>query len=663
MLWLLWLVPVLPIFGFCLQVLLGPRLSRTGIAILGAGSIGLSLLFALLVSARFLSAPPPSHVYTQKLWTWFHVGSLAPGITFYLDPLSMIFMLVVTFVSFLIHLYSAGFMIDEEGYSRFFAYMNLFVGSMLTLVLADNLLLLYMGWEGVGLCSYLLIGFWYKDPANGAAARKAFIVTRVGDTAMAIGLFLIFTHLGAFDIQELMRRALVQWPAGSGLAVAAAGLLLGGALGKSAQLPLQTWLPDAMAGPTPVSALIHAATMVTAGVYLIARTHVLFTLAPVIETAVAAIGAATLLVAGFSALTQWDIKRVLAYSTISQIGYMFLTLGVGAWSAAIFHFMTHAFFKALLFLAAGVVIEGLHHEHDMRRMGGLRAQLPLTFWTFLMGACSLAAVPVITAGFYSKDLILWYAWSSPLGGMGLWIAALVGAFLTSLYTFRMVFMTFFGPPRYDDLMTRGGDGLIGERDQAGSSSRDQALRSSGPQVLIRQPRLSMQIPLVVLAFLSIVGGCVESPRALGGVTLFSDFLHTALPAAAALPARAGSESLFELIAGLVSLFGIFIAYVLYLQSPQVMEGVVRMPLGAALQQFWYTGWGFDWLYDRLLVRPYVWLARADKNDVVDLIYAGIAGACQALYHALSRTETGKVRWYAAGIGFGALVIIAIVVLS
>ena len=334
--------------------------------------------------------------------------------------------LVITIVGFLIHVYSAEYMFEDEGYSRFFAYMNLFVSAMLILVLADNLVFLYLGWEGVGLCSYLLIGFWYSDPVNGRAARKAFIVTRIGDTALAIGLFLLFTNLGTLNIQELMLTASTKWSVGSETAILAAALLLGGALGKSAQLPLQVWLPDAMAGPTPVSALIHAATMVTAGVYLIARTHVLFELAPPVQNAVAVIGAATLLIAGFSAIVQNDIKRVLAYSTISQIGYMFLALGVGAWSAAMFHFMTHAFFKALLFLGAGVVILAQHGEHNIFKMGGLRKKLPSTFWTFLIGSASLSALPLVTAGFYSKDLILWQAWSSSSGSVALWAAGLAG---------------------------------------------------------------------------------------------------------------------------------------------------------------------------------------------------------------------------------------------
>jgi NADH-quinone oxidoreductase subunit L len=625
---LLWVIPVLPFAGFLVLALIGPRLSRTGVASIGVGSIGLSTLVALLVGGRFIVSPPVGHAYAQVLWTWMRVGDFTPGITLYLDALSLVMMLVVTFVGLLIHLYSTEFMRDDEGYSRFFAYMNLFVGSMLTLVLADNLLVLYLGWEGVGLCSYLLIGFWYTDPANGRAARKAFIVTRVGDTAMAIGLFLLFNHLGTLQIQELMQRASQMWPPGSGVAVAAAALLLGGALGKSAQLPLQTWLPDAMAGPTPVSALIHAATMVTAGVYLIARTHMLFTLAPAVQSAVAVIGAATLLLAGFSALTQWDIKRVLAYSTISQIGYMFLGLGVGAWSAAIFHLMTHAFFKALLFLGAGVVIQVLHEEHNIFRMGGLRKALPVTFWTFLIASASLAALPLVTAGFYSKDLILWEAWSSPAGSPWLWAAGLAGALLTAIYTFRMVFLTFFGPPKAQ---------------------------------VRRKPGLSMQIPLVVLAVLSVVGGFVQLPGPWGDVPLFSGFLQSALSEASAVSGAGSTELALQFIAAAVSLLGIYLAYLLFLRHPQSTENLVRTPWGAALHRYWFAGWGFDWLYDRCIVQPYVWLACADANDVIDGIYDGIAWLTQTGYHDLSRTQTGQVRRYAMGIAIGAVIIIAIVV--
>jgi NADH-quinone oxidoreductase subunit L len=625
---LLWLIPALPFAGFLALALAGSRLSRISVAVIGVGSVCASAILAILIGVRFIGSPPAGHAYSQTLWTWIAIGDFAPTITLYLDALSLVMMLVITVVGFLIHLYSAEFMITEEGYSRFFAYMNLFVGSMLILVLADNLLLLYLGWEGVGLCSYLLIGFWYKDPANGSAARKAFIVTRVGDTAMAVGLFLLFTHLGTLQIQELMGRASQQWPIGSPLAMAAAALLLGGALGKSAQLPLQTWLPDAMAGPTPVSALIHAATMVTAGVYLIARTNELFTRAPAVQLVVAIIGAATLLLAGFSALTQRDLKRVLAYSTISQIGYMFLALGVGAWSAAIFHLMTHAFFKALLFLGAGVVILSLQQEHDMFEMGGLRKQLPLTFVTFLVGAASLAALPLVTAGFYSKDMILREAWSSPKGSPWLWAAGLIGALLTAIYAFRMVFITFFGEARR----------------QVGQT-----------------PGISMQIPLIILAFLSIAGGFVELPRTLGNRPLFSELMQNALPAVSSGHAETSTELAFQVIAAATTLIGTYLAYLFFLRRPRLAESLTQSYFGAALHRFWYAGWGFDWLYDKLFVRPFVWIARTNKNDFIDLIYEAIAWLSQTTYRALSRTVTGQVRWYAMGIAVGAAAIIAIVV--
>ena len=629
MLELLWLIPALPFAGFLLLLLTGPRVSRSVTAFIGVGSVGLSALVAVLAGISFIGSPPAGNAWSQTLWTWIDVAGFSPSIAFSLDALSLVFVLVITIVGFFIHLYSAEFMLDEEGYSRFFAYMNLFVGSMLTLVLADNLLLLYLGWEGVGLCSYLLIGFWYADPANGYAARKAFIVTRVGDTAMAIGLFLIFKDLGTLQIQEAMQRAVVQWPMGSTLAVAAAALLLGGAVGKSAQLPLQTWLPDAMAGPTPVSALIHAATMVTAGVYLIARTHALFSLAPDVQTAVAVIGALTLLMAGFSALTQKDIKRVLAYSTISQIGYMFLALGVGAWSAAVFHFMTHAFFKALLFLGAGVVINALNHEHDMFKMGGLRKKLPITFWTFLIGAASLSALPLVTAGFYSKDMILWQALTSQSGSPWLWAAGLAGALITSVYTFRMVFITFFGR-----VIT----------------------------AVSKKPGMRMVTPLVVLAVFSIVGGFVELPDTLGGKPLFSSFVQSVLPAAVSSHDSAGSELLFQVFASLTSLAGIFLAYVLFLKRPGTVDSIARSRAGAAMHAFWFSGWGFDRLYDMFFVRPFVWAARINKSDFIDLIYSGIAWLNRYLHFAASRTQTGKVRWYAMGIAFGAVVIFGIVVL-
>lgn len=649
MLDLLWLIPALPLAGFLVLSLVGARLSRPTIASVGVGSVGLAALVAIAVGITFLGSPPAGHVYGQTLWLWMAVANFRPEIAFHLDTLSLVMVWVVTLVGFLIHLYSAEFMRAEEGYRRFFAYMNLFVSAMLVLVLADNLLLLYLGWEGVGLCSYLLIGFWYREANNGRAARKAFIVTRVGDTAMAIGLFLLFMHLGTLDIQELMQQAVEQWPTGSGLAVAAAALLLGGAVGKSAQLPLQTWLPDAMAGPSPVSALIHAATMVTAGVYLIARMHSLFSLAPAVMVIVALIGAVTLLLAGFSALTQWDIKRVLAYSTISQIGYMFLALGVGAWSAAIFHFMTHAFFKALLFLGAGVVIVAMHHEHNMFKMGGeLRRQLPVVFWTFLIGAASLAALPLLTAGFYSKDLILIEVWSSPSGGPWLWGAGLLGALLTSIYTFRMVFLTFFGEPKtFDKVKT------FGKAETFGPSESE----------AMPQPGSSMVLPLIVLAALSIAGGFVELPRTLGGLTLFSEFIHLTLPASAGGHPPFGAELALQGMAAIVSLAGIFLAYLLFHRYPRSTEDLSRTSLGAALHRLWLDGWGFDWLYDRVIVRPFIYLAWLNRNDVIDAVFSGLGRFSLGLHRLLSRTQTGQVRRYAIGLILGAVISIAIMVFS
>ncbi len=628
MLDLLWLIPALPYAGFIVLAIAGGRLSRLVAASLGVISVGLSAAVAILVGVEFVWFWH-GDAYAQPLWTWIAIGRFTPAIGFYLDALSLVMTLVVTVVGFLILLYSSGFMIGSEGYSRFFSYMNLFVGSMLTLVMADNLLLLYLGWEGVGLSSYLLIGFWYTDPANGRAAIKAFVVTRVGDASMALGLMLIFISLGTLQIQEIMQKAEVEWAVGSATAIAAAALLLGGALGKSAQLPLQTWLPDAMAGPTPVSALIHAATMVTAGVYLIARTHLLFALAPPVLTAVAVIGGVTLLVAGVSALTQRDIKRALAYSTISQVGYMFLALGVGAWSAAIFHLVTHACFKALLFLAAGVVIQGLDEEHDMFKMGGLRQVIPGTFWAFLVGAASLSALPVVTAGFYSKDLILMEVWSSQSGGGWLWLAGLTGALLTSVYAFRMVFLTFFGDAK----------GLFHKRAD-----------------------ISMKIPLAILTTLSIVAGFVETPHLLGSVTLFSDFMGGALPALPTLPSGA-LEMMAQIAPALASVTGLCLACLLFLGRPGWVTRAAKAPVGSLLHAYFLSGWGFDWLYALLFVKPFVRFADWNREDAIDLVYDAVAWASAVASMVLSLTQTGKIRWYAGAIALGALLFIGILVLG
>ena len=624
---LLFLVPVIPLASFAWLAMMGARTPRKAVAAVGVGSIAACTVVSLLISGAYLVSPPSGGAYTQVLWAWMSTGGFTPQIAFYLDALSLIMMLVVSFVSFVIHLYSAEFMLDDEGYSRFFAYMNLFVASMIILVLANNLLLLYLGWEGVGLCSYLLIGFWYQDSANGTAAQKAFIVTRVGDTAFAIGLFLLFTHLGTLDIQELMSRAAQQWRVGSTLAIAASALLLGGAVGKSAQLPLQTWLPDAMAGPTPTSALIHAATMVTAGVYLIARTHVLFSLAPPAQFAVAVVGAATLLLAGCSALVQSDIKRVLAYSTISQIGYMFLALGVGAWSAAIFHLMTHAFFKALLFLAAGIVIQALHHEHDIFKMGGLRNDLPYAFWGFVIGGSALAGLPLITAGFYSKDLILWHAWSSAQGSRALWIAGVVGVLLTSIYIYRLIFLVFYGEKKME---------------------------------VTHRPGWQIKLPVVVLCVLSIVGGFVNIPASLGNVPAFTNLLHSALPEASERHTAVMTEGLAEGIAAIAFVLGLAFAYLLFVRHRNVPQRLASVGPGHAIHDFWFADWGMDWLYDRAFVRPVIWFTSANRNDFIDAFYDGLAQLSELGWRALRTTENGYIRWYAAWITAGSVLFIAIV---
>jgi NADH-quinone oxidoreductase subunit L len=537
----------------------------------------------------------------------------------------MVFVFIITFVGALIHIYSAAFMREDRDYARFFASMNLFVCSMLILVMADNLLLLYLGWEGVGLCSYLLIGFWYETPANCRAANKAFYITRIGDTAMAIGLFLLYRELGTLNIPQILSASATHFSPGASNITLIALLLLAGGMGKSAQLPLQTWLPDAMAGPSPVSALIHAATMVTAGVYLIARMYVVFQLSPVAMEVTAWVGGITLFVAGFSALVQTDIKRILAYSTISQIGYMFLALGVGAWSAAIFHFFTHAFFKALLFLAAGAVIEALHHEHNIFRMGGLRSRMPLVFATFVAGAAALAAFPFITSGFYSKDQILWYVWSAERGVPALWVIGIIGAFITALYTTRLILVTFFGEMKTP---------------------------------VSAHPGRLMTGPLVVLAILSIIAGFVEWPHNWVHLTLFSDFTQRVLPATELNPSHP-SELVFQLIAILTTLGGIYVGYELYYRSTALIERWNQLPVTAWLRDFWYSGWGFDKLYHTLFVKPFVFITNLNKSDVIDRLYTGIAAGSRSLNRWFSVSQNGSLRWYVAGVLIGILFILTL----
>ncbi len=601
---MIWLVPLLPLLSSVLLMLGSAGFPRLLIAVLGVGSVATAALLTMSIGLDFLADPQP---FQMTLWTWMQVGNFSPGIAFYFDGLTLVMMSVITGVGFLIHLFSTEFMEQDSSYARYFAYLNMFVAAMLVLVMADNLLLLYLGWEGVGVCSYLLVGFWYQNSANGQAARKAFVVTRIGDTAMALGLFLLFTELGTLNIQGLVGAANQQWQVGDTLPLIACLLLLGGAVGKSAQLPLHTWLPDAMAGPTPVSALIHAATMVTAGVYLIARTHGLFLLAPTAMMVVAVIGLATSLMAAFTALMQSDIKRILAYSTISQIGYMFLALGVGAWAAGIFHLMTHAFFKALLFLGSGAIIHYLHHEHNIFKMGGLRSKMPVTFLSFMIGSAALAALPM-TSGFFSKDQILLQAYQLPGAGPWLWLGGLLGALLTAVYSFRLVFVVFFGEAK---TQTEGDTGW------------------------------RMAVPLVVLCILSLIGG------------------YFVIPLDQVFPASSGDHPAHwvEYVSISVPLAGVLLAYLIFHSGQLNVDHLVNSSIGQSLKQFWHSGWGIDWLYDVLLVRPYYQLSRLMKGEPVDAFYSLVVALNQTFNHWLAESQTGRMRWYITSMVAGLILLL------
>ncbi|CRY67379.1 NADH-quinone oxidoreductase subunit L [Yersinia pekkanenii] len=608
---LLYLTILLPLLGFLLLAFSRGRWSENTSATVGVGSIGLTALVTLYVAVDFLSQKATGvQVFNQTLWNWMSVGTFNIPLTLTLDGLSLTMLSVVTGVGFLIHMYASWYMRGEEGYSRFFAYTNLFIASMVVLVLADNLMLMYLGWEGVGLCSYLLIGFYYTNPANGAAAMKAFIVTRVGDVFLAIALFILYNELGTLNIRELMVLAPQKLEMGSTAITWATLMLLGGAVGKSAQLPLQTWLADAMAGPTPVSALIHAATMVTAGVYLIARTHGLFLMAPEVLHLVGIIGATTLVLAGFAALVQTDIKRVLAYSTMSQIGYMFLALGVQAWDAAIFHLMTHAFFKALLFLSSGSVILACHHEQNIFKMGGLRKTIPLVYICFLVGGAALAALPIVTAGFYSKDEILWGALAS--GHINLMVAGLVGAFLTALYTFRMIFIVFHGEAKTQAHPVKG---------------------------------ITHNLPLLVLLVLSTFVGALITP-----------------PLAGVLPElHFGEEGKMplEIFSGVLVVIGIALAAFLYLGKRQWVTRIAQSAPGRFFTVWWFHAWGFDWLYHNVFVRPYLWIAKLIQRDPLNSLMNTPAILSRWSNRGLTLSENGQVRWYVASMGLGAVVVLAL----
>lgn len=613
---MLFLTLLFPLIGFLLLAFSRGRWSENTSALVGVGSVGLSALVSAWIIFQYSTGALPDGAYIQVLWQWMAVGNFTPSLTLYLDGLSLTMLGVVTGVGFLIHLFASWYMRGEAGYSRFFAYTNLFVASMLCLVLADDLLFLYLGWEGVGVCSYLLIGFYYTERKNGNAALKAFLVTRVGDVLMAFGLFILFVQLGTLNIQALLELAPQRFAEGDFWLSLATLALLGGAVGKSAQLPLQTWLADAMAGPTPVSALIHAATMVTAGVYLIARTHGLYLLTPEVLQLVGVVGGLTLLLAGFSALVQTDIKRILAYSTMSQLGYMFLALGVGAWEAAIFHLMTHAFFKALLFLASGSVIHACHHEQNIFRMGGLWNKLPVAYASFIVGGAALAALPLVTAGFYSKDEILWEAFAS--GNTALLYAGLVGAFLTSIYTFRLIFVVFHGQVQTEAHPGRG---------------------------------LAHNLPLIVLIVLStFVGAWITPP--LAGV----------LPQSVGHAGGEGRVGL-EILSAAIAVTGVLLAAWLYLGKRTLVERVGNSAPGRILTALWFAAWGFDWLYDKVFVQPYLWLTRILRRDPLDRTIGILPLLARGGNALLSRTQNGQIRWYAATIAAGAVLVLGFLLLS
>jgi len=612
---LLFLTILLPLLGFLLLAFSTGRYLENISAFIGVGSIGLTALITLYIAINFLSQQVTGvQAINQTLWHWIIVDSFIIPLTLRLDNLSLILLSIVIGVGFLIHLYASWYMRTEEGYSRFFAYTNLFITNMAVLVLADNLLLLYLGWEGVGLCSYLLIGFYYKNPISGPAAIKAFIVTRIGDVFLAFALFILYQELGTLNIHELITLAPQKLAIGSSAITWATLMLLGGAVGKSAQLPLQTWLADAMAGPTPVSALIHAATMVTAGVYLIARTHSLFLMAPEVLYLVGIIGAVTLLLAGFSALVQTDIKRILAYSTMSQIGYMFLALGVQAWHAAIFHLMIHAFFKALLFLASGSVIITCCHQQNIFRMGGLRKIIPLVYICFLVGGAGLAAFPIITAGFYSKDEILWGVLAS--GHINLLIVGLIGTLLTALYTFRMIFIIFHGEAACD------------------AQKYKQPIQG-----------ISHNLPLLILLVLStFIGALIKLP--LTGI-LPENYIDKS------------DKIVLEVFSGVLVVVGIILASLLYLGKRKIVSNIAQSASGKFMIFCWFYAWGFDWLYDKLFVQPYLWITKILQSDPLSSFINFSASFAYLANKALSLSENGKTRWYLASMGLGAVVILLI----
>ncbi len=581
----IWLIPVFPVAGAAIQFLFGRRLSKSAVNVVSVGLPGVSFLWAVGCFFQFLGLPEAyHHVFLRPLYTWlpagaFHLsngmlGNLNVGVGMQLDPLSCVMMLVVTGVGFLIHVYSTGYMAHEGGYYRFFGYLNLFMFSMLVLVLADNYLMMFVGWEGVGLCSYLLIGFYFQRKAASDAGKKAFVVNRIGDAGFLLAVMLMTVTFGSLDFQRITDLARdPHFHVSDGVIFAICILLFVGATGKSAQIPLYVWLPDAMEGPTPVSALIHAATMVTAGVYMVARSNALYALSPRALAWVAAIGASTAIWAALIGLVQNDIKRVLAYSTVSQLGYMFLACGVGAFGAGVFHLMTHAFFKALLFLCSGSVIHALAGEQDMRNMGALKSKIPVTYMTMLIAALAISGIPPL-AGFFSKDEILWDAFAGPYGHPLLWGVGWITAGLTAFYMFRLIFMTFWGKSRVPHDVEHH----------------------------IHESPKSMLTPLVTLAVLSLIGGFIGWPKSLGGGEWFGKFLDPVFegnPVVSVQEFGRNLEYALMILSVLTALVGIAIAFRMYVQRPGLGDRVAAA--SPALYHVFLNKCYIDEIYDALFV--------------------------------------------------------------
>lgn len=639
---------LLPLIGFLINGLFGKKLrSEALIGTIGSGVVGISFLIGVGIFFEMFNSPVEDRAHIITIFNWVAAGSLSVNVAYQIDQLSILMTLIVTGVGFLIHVYSVGYMRGDPGFWRFFAYLNLFIFMMLNLVLADNFLLMFLGWEGVGLCSYLLIGFWHERKfdtggyAQGTAttsdaAKKAFIVNRIGDFGFLIGMFLIFTTFGSLSFEEIFTRAAATVSVGDKTIFWITLLLFVGAAGKSAQIPLYVWLPDAMAGPTPVSALIHAATMVTAGVYMVARCSLLYALSPASMDIVAIIGIATALFAATMGLVQNDIKKVLAYSTISQLGYMFLGLGVGAFAAGIFHLLTHAFFKALLFLGAGAVIHAIHDEQDIQKMGGLKTHMPVTYWTFLIAALAIAGFPPLS-GFFSKDEILWKAFSQ--GSTVYWILGWFGAAMTAFYMFRLFALTFEGEARW---------------------SHDKHPHEA-PKV--------MTIPLVILTLLSVIGGFVGIPHSLGGNNAIEHWLEPVFERAnarlsIAVEASVSTEYALMLFSVTIAIAGIYSARILYLKRPELVKKLATSLSG--LHKIVWNKYFVDEFYEKILVTPVVQGSEKLLWKVFDagIIDGAVNGSAKLMVNFSSvfrRVQVGVVQNYALVFVVGVIVVFGILV--